>query len=57
MSSPKKYIDQCEGCYSPLGDYLDAGHTMDELNVSWFICASHETTPDVPFDTYDDYNY
>lgn len=49
-------IDQCEGCYSPLGDWLDAGHEMAEFDVTYYLCASHEPINNLPFDVYDDYD-
>lgn len=47
---------QCEGCYDPLGPYLDNGRNMEEFDILWQLCNFHyQPVSNVPFDVYDDY--
>jgi hypothetical protein len=34
------HIEQCEGCYSPYGDYCAAG-LADRVVVAWYVCGRH----------------
>lgn len=50
-------VEQCEGCYSPLGNLLDSGKSMADFNVTWYLCATHDTPiPNGP-GLYDDDEY
>lgn len=56
MSDPKIPLFQCEGCYGPLGPYLDAGRDREEFDITWELCNFHyQPVSNVPFDVYDDY--
>lgn len=46
LAKAPAHIAQCEGCYGPLGSYLDAGVHIPDNRIKYYLCAEHE-----PYDT------
>lgn len=42
MAGERRKITQCEGCFEPLGPLLEQGWTMEEFEITWQLCLSHD---------------
>ncbi len=57
VEDTRPHIDQCEGCYGPLGSLLDAGKEMSDFRITWYHCPSHQPQYDGNGEYYDFINH